>query len=36
MLEQGLVDEVLLLVYPALLGRGKRFFRKRTLRANSR
>jgi dihydrofolate reductase len=25
-LEQGLVDEVLLLVYPVLLGRGKRFF----------
>ena len=24
--EQGLVDEVLLLVYPVLLGRGKRFF----------
>jgi dihydrofolate reductase len=26
LLEQGLVDEVLLLVYPILLGRGKRFF----------
>jgi dihydrofolate reductase len=26
LLEQGLVDEVLLLVYPLLLGRGKRFF----------
>jgi dihydrofolate reductase len=26
LLEQGLVDEVLLLVYPVLLGRGKRFF----------
>jgi dihydrofolate reductase len=26
LLEQGLVDEVLLLVCPALLGRGKRFF----------
>ena len=25
LLEQGLVDEVLLLVYPVLLGRGKRF-----------
>ena len=24
LLEQGLVDEVLLLVYPVLLGRGKR------------
>ena len=24
--EQGLVDEVLLIVYPVLLGRGKRFF----------
>ena len=24
--EQGLVDEVLLFVYPDLLGRGKRFF----------
>ena len=24
--EQGLVDEVVLLVYPVLLGRGKRFF----------
>jgi dihydrofolate reductase len=26
LLEQGLVDEVLLIVYPLLLGRGKRFF----------
>lgn len=26
LLEQGLVDEVLLLIYPVLLGRGKRFF----------
>jgi dihydrofolate reductase len=26
LLEQGLVDEVLLCVYPVLLGRGKRFF----------
>lgn len=26
LLEQGLVDRVLLLVYPVLLGRGKRFF----------
>ncbi len=26
LLEQGLVDEVLLLVYPVLLGRGKRLF----------
>jgi len=26
LLEQGLVDEVMLLVYPVLLGRGKRFF----------
>jgi dihydrofolate reductase len=26
LLEQGLVEEVLLLVYPVLLGRGKRFF----------
>jgi len=26
LLEQGLVDEVLLAVYPVLLGRGKRFF----------
>ncbi len=24
--EQGLVDDVLLIVYPVLLGRGKRFF----------
>jgi dihydrofolate reductase len=24
--EQGLVDDVLLFVYPVLLGRGKRFF----------
>ena len=24
--EQGLVDEVVLFVYPVLLGRGKRFF----------
>jgi dihydrofolate reductase len=27
--EQGLVDEVLLIVYPVLLGRGKRFFSDR-------
>ena len=27
--EQGLVDEVLLFVYPVLLGRGKRFFSDR-------
>jgi dihydrofolate reductase len=26
LLEQGLVDEVVLMVYPVLLGRGKRFF----------
>jgi dihydrofolate reductase len=26
LLDQGLVDEVMLLVYPVLLGRGKRFF----------
>jgi dihydrofolate reductase len=26
LLEQGLVDEVVLIVYPVLLGRGKRFF----------
>ncbi|MGI4884041.1 MAG: dihydrofolate reductase family protein [Janthinobacterium lividum] len=26
LLEQGLVDEVVLLIYPVLLGRGKRFF----------
>ncbi len=26
LLEQGLVDEVVLLVYPVLLGPGKRFF----------
>ena len=26
LLEQGLVDEVVLVVYPVLLGRGKRFF----------
>jgi dihydrofolate reductase len=26
LLEQGLVDEVLLLIYPVLLGRGQRFF----------
>lgn len=26
LLEQGLVDEVLLLVYPVLLGRGEHFF----------
>jgi dihydrofolate reductase len=29
LLDQGLVDEVLLLVYPVLLGRGKRFFSNR-------
>jgi dihydrofolate reductase len=26
LLDQGLVDEVVLAVYPVLLGRGKRFF----------
>ena len=26
LLDQGLVDEVVLLAYPVLLGRGKRFF----------
>jgi dihydrofolate reductase len=26
LLEHGLVDEVVLIVYPVLLGRGKRFF----------
>jgi dihydrofolate reductase len=26
LLEQGLVEEVVLIVYPVLLGRGKRFF----------
>ena len=26
LLDQGLADEVLLLVYPVLLGQGKRFF----------
>ena len=30
LLEQGLVDEVVLIVYPVLLGRGKRFFSDRT------
>ena len=30
LLDQGLVDEVLLLVYPVLLGRGKRFFSDQT------
>ena len=34
LLEQGLVDEVLLLVYPVLLGRGKRFFSDSANRAN--
>lgn len=29
-LEQGLADEVLLLVYPVLLGKGKRFFAEGT------
>jgi len=29
LLEQGLVDEVVLIVYPILLGRGKRFFSDR-------
>ena len=29
LVEQGLVDEVVLLVYPVLLGRGKRFFSDR-------
>ena len=30
LLEHGLADEVLLVVYPVLLGRGKRFFAERT------
>jgi dihydrofolate reductase len=30
LLEQGLVDEVLLIVYPVLLGTGKRFFKEGT------
>jgi dihydrofolate reductase len=30
LLEHGLVDEVLLIVYPVLLGQGKRFFAERT------
>lgn len=30
LLDQGLVDEIVLLVYPVLLGRGKRFFSERT------
>ena len=30
LLDQGLVDEVVLLVYPVLLGRGKRFFSEDT------
>ena len=30
LLEQGLIDEVVLLVYPVLLGQGKRFFADRT------
>ncbi|HWW97175.1 MAG TPA: dihydrofolate reductase family protein [Edaphobacter sp.] len=30
LLEQGLADEVLLFVYPILLGKGKRFFPDRT------
>jgi dihydrofolate reductase len=30
LLEQGLVEEVLLIVYPLLLGRGKRFFAEGT------
>jgi dihydrofolate reductase len=30
LLEHGLADEVLLLVYPVLLGKGKRFFEERT------
>jgi dihydrofolate reductase len=30
LLEHGLVDEVLLVVYPVLLGQGKRFFAERT------
>jgi dihydrofolate reductase len=29
LLEQGLADEVVLIVYPAMLGRGKRFFSDR-------
>ena len=30
LLEHGLADEVLLVVYPVLLGTGKRFFAERT------
>jgi dihydrofolate reductase len=30
LLEHGLADEVLLIVYPILLGTGKRFFAERT------
>jgi dihydrofolate reductase len=30
LLEQGLVDELLLVVYPVLLGTGKRFFAQGT------
>ena len=30
LLEHGLVDEVMLLVYPVLLGKGKRFFKEET------
>lgn len=30
LLEQGVVKELVLLVYPVLLGRGKRFFSDRT------
>lgn len=35
LLEEGLVDEVVLLVYPVLLGRGNAFFRTVPTRANS-
>ena len=30
LLEQGLADEILLVIYPVLLGTGKRFFAERT------
>ena len=35
LLEHGLADEVLLFVYPVLLGKGKRFFEEPTIRSNS-
>jgi dihydrofolate reductase len=35
LLEHGLADEVLLFVYPILLGKGKRFFSDGTLQADS-